>query len=127
LVVLFCFTEVLKLPERFGGTDTGDDAAYFLLDVHNKNTRGIASSWMEMNLHFDHTSNMIYQNTITEFDFRQYLFARQCKLLFALNRPEVVKERAVSKTDEDCVVVLSLFWLLFVVFFLFFLLFFFFF
>jgi hypothetical protein len=39
---------------------------------------------------------MIYQNTITEFDFRQYLFARQCKLLFALNRPAVVAERAVS-------------------------------
>jgi hypothetical protein len=41
---LFCSTEAPKSPERFGGTDTGDDAANFLLDVQKKNTRGIASS-----------------------------------------------------------------------------------
>jgi len=37
---------------------------------------------------------MIIQNTTTIFDFRMYLFARQCQLLFRLDRPAELCQRA---------------------------------
>jgi len=38
--------------------------------------------------------DLIMQNTISVFDFRTYLFGRQCKLLFRLRRPIEICERA---------------------------------
>ncbi|KAJ3201231.1 hypothetical protein HDU82_008263 [Entophlyctis luteolus] len=51
--------------QSFGGTDTNDDSAD-ILDISRKP-------------YYD----MILQNTVTIFDFRVYLFARQISLLFA--------------------------------------------
>jgi hypothetical protein len=47
----------------FGGTDYGDDSGSILNDYKKAYRRSLAN------------------NTITEFDFRQYLFARQCRVL----------------------------------------------
>lgn len=46
----------------FGGTEKGDDSGS-VLDFNKKNYR-----------------MKIATSTITEFDFRQYLFSRQCKV-----------------------------------------------
>ncbi|CAG8761156.1 6088_t:CDS:2, partial [Acaulospora colombiana] len=60
----------------FGATDYEDDSAN-ILDVRKKNYR-----------------DLIMQNTISEFDFRSYLFARQCQLLGRLRRPVDICRRA---------------------------------
>lgn len=56
----------------------GDDAGN-VLDVQRKPFR-----------------DMILNNTISVLDFRQYLFARQCHLLFALGRQTMVAARALA-------------------------------
>jgi tetratricopeptide (TPR) repeat protein len=67
----------IALP-MFGGTEKGDDSGS-VLDFNKKNYR-----------------MKIATSTITEFDFRQYLFARQCKLLFCYGRPVKLAERAMN-------------------------------
>ncbi|KAF9364317.1 hypothetical protein BGX34_001903 [Mortierella sp. NVP85] len=61
---------------KFGGMQEGDDEAN-PLDLDRKPYR-----------------DLIMQNTISVFDFRTYLFGRQCKLLFRLRRPIEICERA---------------------------------
>ncbi|KAG0243649.1 hypothetical protein BGX31_010433 [Mortierella sp. GBA43] len=61
---------------KFGGMQNGDDDAN-PMDLDRKPYR-----------------DLIMQNTITVFDFRTYLFGRQCKLLFRLRRPVEICERA---------------------------------
>ncbi|KAG9285997.1 hypothetical protein G9A89_022673 [Geosiphon pyriformis] len=61
---------------RFGGTEPCDDSAD-ILDVKKKPYR-----------------DLIMQNTISVFDFRSYLFARQCQLLGRLHRPVEICQRA---------------------------------
>lgn len=53
-----------KKIEKFGGNESGDEKAT-ILDTTKKPYR-----------------QLIHQNSITEFDFRQYLFARQSKVSF---------------------------------------------
>ncbi|KAJ3057191.1 hypothetical protein HK097_011196 [Rhizophlyctis rosea] len=60
----------------FGGTDLGDDSA----DI--------------MNLKSKSYRDMIMQNTITIFDFRVYLFARQQALLMKLEQALAMCQRA---------------------------------
>ncbi|KAJ3288846.1 hypothetical protein HK104_007926 [Borealophlyctis nickersoniae] len=60
----------------FGGTAPGDDS------------NGI------LNVNLKPYRDTIMQNTITIFDFRIYLFARQCALLMKLNAPLELCERA---------------------------------
>lgn len=64
----------IKLKE-FGAVDQGDDQAA-LLEPGRKSLSQIAQD-----------------DTLREFDFRQYLFARQSQLLFKLNRPVEVASR----------------------------------
>jgi hypothetical protein len=65
------------MNELQGGTDSGDDSND-LLNINLKPYR-----------------DMILQNTITIFDFRIYLFARQVQLLFRLvNGPHEICHRA---------------------------------
>lgn len=64
--------------KRFGGQDPGDDSAA-LLDSHRKPL-----------------NQLIEEDTFREFDFRQYLFARQAELLFVLSRPVDVAARGFS-------------------------------
>ncbi|KAJ3151464.1 hypothetical protein HDU89_001906 [Geranomyces variabilis] len=61
---------------KFGGSEPDDDSAS-ILDLQRKRYR-----------------DMIMQNTISIFDFRVYLFARQCQLLFRLGRPVTICQRA---------------------------------
>ncbi|KAF9979567.1 hypothetical protein BGZ65_006365, partial [Modicella reniformis] len=61
---------------KFGGMQEGDDDAN-LLDLNRKPYR-----------------DLIIQNTISVFDFRTYLFGRQCNLLFRLRRPTEICQRA---------------------------------
>ncbi|KAJ3176861.1 hypothetical protein HDU87_004793 [Geranomyces variabilis] len=61
---------------KFGGSEPDDDSAS-ILDLQRKRYR-----------------DMIMQNTISIFDFRVYLFARQCQLLFRLGRPVAICQRA---------------------------------
>ncbi|RHZ81350.1 hypothetical protein Glove_121g72 [Diversispora epigaea] len=75
------FSQVLKDRAlawfgSFGATDHKDDSAN-ILDIKKKNYR-----------------DLIMQNTIPEFDFRSYLFARQCQLLGRLQRPVDICRRA---------------------------------
>lgn len=63
---------------KFGGQDPGDDSAA-ILDPHRKTL-----------------SQVIEDDTFREFDFRQYLFARQAQLLFIMNRPVDVAARGFS-------------------------------
>ncbi|CAG8715385.1 8938_t:CDS:2, partial [Funneliformis caledonium] len=60
----------------FGATDPNDDSDN-ILDIKKKQYR-----------------DLIMQNTIPEFDFRCYLFARQCQLLGRLHRPVDICRRA---------------------------------
>ncbi|PKC75818.1 hypothetical protein RhiirA1_436013 [Rhizophagus irregularis] len=60
----------------FGATDPNDDSAN-IIDVKKKQYR-----------------DLIMQNTIPEFDFRCYLFARQCQLLGRLHKPVEICRRA---------------------------------
>jgi hypothetical protein len=62
--------------ENFGGKDPMDDSAN-IFSLERKQYR-----------------EAISQNTATVFDFRNYLFARQCQLLFQLNRPIEVLQRS---------------------------------
>ncbi|KAG0027108.1 hypothetical protein BGZ82_009144 [Podila clonocystis] len=62
---------------KFGGMQEGDDDAN-LLDLNKKPYR-----------------DLIMQNTISVFDFRTYLFGRQCHLLFRLRRPVEICHRAL--------------------------------
>ncbi|KAF8934989.1 hypothetical protein BGZ58_005309 [Dissophora ornata] len=62
---------------KFGGMHEGDDDAN-LLDLNRKPYR-----------------DLIMQNTISVFDFRTYLFGRQCNLLFRLRRPVEICRRAL--------------------------------
>ncbi|KAF0436082.1 Trafficking protein particle complex subunit 10 [Gigaspora margarita] len=61
---------------HFGATDVKDDSAN-ILDVKKKSYR-----------------DLIRQNKLPEFDFRCYLFARQCHLLGRLQRPVEICRRA---------------------------------
>eukprot|EP00250_Pteridium_aquilinum_P033255 c5370_g1_i1 orf=281-4273(+) len=63
---------------RFGGQDPGDDSAA-LLDFNRKPL-----------------NQLIEDDTFREFDFRQYLFARQAQLLFVLGHPVDVAARGFS-------------------------------
>ncbi|KAG0060938.1 hypothetical protein BGZ90_003809, partial [Linnemannia elongata] len=63
---------------KFGGMQEGDDDAN-LLDLNKKPYR-----------------DLIMQNTISVFDFRTYLFGRQCNLLFRLRRPVEICGRALK-------------------------------
>ncbi|KAF9354401.1 hypothetical protein BGX26_007772 [Mortierella sp. AD094] len=62
---------------KFGGMQDGDNDAN-LLDLNRKPYR-----------------DLIIQNTISVFDFRTYLFGRQCNLLFRLRRPVEICHRAL--------------------------------
>ncbi|KAJ3213266.1 hypothetical protein HDU67_003109 [Dinochytrium kinnereticum] len=63
--------------QTFGGTDPGDDSN----DILNTSIKPYR--------------DMILQNTISIFDFRAYLFARQAQLLFKLaNGPHIICQRA---------------------------------
>ncbi|OBZ90744.1 Trafficking protein particle complex subunit 10 [Choanephora cucurbitarum] len=61
---------------HFGGTDPGDDSGN-ILDFKRKNYR-----------------DLINKNIISVFDFRSYLFARQCRMLLKLQRVIEVTARA---------------------------------
>ncbi|GAA5815085.1 hypothetical protein MFLAVUS_008591 [Mucor flavus] len=61
---------------HFGGTDAGDDSGN-ILDFKRKNYR-----------------ELINKNIISVFDFRSYLFARQCRMLLKLQRVIEVTARA---------------------------------
>ncbi|GBC05869.1 hypothetical protein RclHR1_06490004 [Rhizophagus clarus] len=61
---------------NFGATDPNDDSAN-ILDVKKKQYR-----------------DLIMQNSISEFDFRCYLFARQCQLLGRLHKSVEICRRA---------------------------------
>jgi hypothetical protein len=61
---------------HFGGTDEGDDSGN-ILDFKRKNYR-----------------ELINKNIISVFDFRSYLFARQCRMLLKLQRVIEVTARA---------------------------------
>eukprot|EP01112_Ceratiomyxa_fruticulosa_P000641 TRINITY_DN1057_c0_g4_i1.p1 TRINITY_DN1057_c0_g4~~TRINITY_DN1057_c0_g4_i1.p1 ORF type:complete len:1237 (+),score=216.75 TRINITY_DN1057_c0_g4_i1:464-4174(+) len=66
--------------EKFGGTDSGDDNFNLLaLDFSKKPYREI-----------------LYNNSISEFDFRQYLFARKVRLFVHMRKPTDVINAAVS-------------------------------
>ncbi|ORX94739.1 hypothetical protein K493DRAFT_301887 [Basidiobolus meristosporus CBS 931.73] len=64
--------------KNFGGLDPGDDSAD-ILDMNRKSYR-----------------DAILQNDISVFDFRIYLFARQCRLLFLIGDPTEVCDRALK-------------------------------
>eukprot|EP01018_Ginkgo_biloba_P022070 Gb_23994 [translate_table: standard] len=74
-----CYLETVNAPnikqKEFGGLDHGDDRAA-LLEAGRKSL-----------------SQIVQDDTLKEFDFRQYLFARQSQLLFKLNRPVEVAAR----------------------------------
>src|SRR6185312_9802388 len=61
---------------KFGACEPGDDSAN-ILDIKKKPYR-----------------ELIMQNSISVFDFRSYLFARQCQLLGRLQRPVEICRRA---------------------------------
>ncbi|KAI5076400.1 hypothetical protein GOP47_0008465 [Adiantum capillus-veneris] len=77
-----CYLESVNAPSakqrKFGGQDPGDDSAAFL-DSHRRPL-----------------NQLIEDDTFREFDFRQYLFARQAELLFVLGRPVDVAARGYS-------------------------------
>lgn len=77
-----CFLEVALSnegkgrPREFGGTDAGDDRAA-LLQRDRKPFR-----------------TFVMEDSVKEFDYRQYVFARQATLLFSLGRPGEVRNRS---------------------------------
>ena len=73
---LFIIEQGAAWFKSFGGTEEGDDSLDFL------------------NLKRKPFREMIIQNTTTIFDFRMYLFARQCQLLFRLDKPAELCQRA---------------------------------
>ncbi|XP_019057996.1 PREDICTED: trafficking protein particle complex II-specific subunit 130 homolog isoform X3 [Tarenaya hassleriana] len=76
-----CYLETINAPGKqreFGGLDNGDDRAA-LLNPGNKQL-----------------TQIVQDDSFREFEFRQYLFACQSKLLFKLNRPFEVASRGYS-------------------------------
>lgn len=75
-----CYTETVNMTGKhrdFGGTEAGDDQAALL-----KPGKPLTS--------------IVQDDSFREFEFRQYLFASQAKLLFKLNRPFEVASRGYS-------------------------------
>ncbi|XP_065862152.1 trafficking protein particle complex II-specific subunit 130 homolog [Euphorbia lathyris] len=73
-----CYLETVNMAGKqrdFGGTDHGDDQAALL----NSGSKPL--------------TQIVQDDSFKEFDFRQYLFACQSKLLFKLNRPFEVASR----------------------------------
>lgn len=76
-----CYLETVNIAGRlrdFGGLDKGDDQAALLRPGNKPLTQ------------------TVQDDSFREFDFRQYLFACQAKLLFKLNRPLEVASRGYS-------------------------------
>ncbi|KAL6553444.1 hypothetical protein OROGR_007286 [Orobanche gracilis] len=76
-----CYMETVNTVGRqrdFGGVERGDDQA-MLLDPGRKAL-----------------TQIVHDDSFREFDFRQYLFGCQAKLLFRLNRPFEVASRGYS-------------------------------
>ncbi|KAL3849615.1 hypothetical protein ACJIZ3_011497 [Penstemon smallii] len=76
-----CYLETVNVAGKqrdFGGVERGDDQA-ILLDPEKKSL-----------------TQIVQDDSFREFEFRQYLFARQAKLLFKLNRPYEVASRGHS-------------------------------
>lgn len=76
-----CYLETVNMAGRqrdFGGTDHGDDQAAFL----NPGKKPLAQ--------------IVQEDSFREFEFRQYLFSCQAKLLFELNRPFEVASRGYA-------------------------------
>ncbi|XP_024156970.1 trafficking protein particle complex II-specific subunit 130 homolog [Rosa chinensis] len=76
-----CYLETVEMTGKrrdFGGVDHGDDQAS-LLNSGNKPL-----------------TQIVQDDSFREFEFRQYLFACQSKLLFKLNRPYEVASRGYS-------------------------------
>ncbi|CAN6453485.1 unnamed protein product [Victoria cruziana] len=77
-----CYLETVNTPngkqKDFGGLDKGDDQAAILKPSSKP------------------LSDIVLDDTFREFEFRQYLFACQSKLLFKLNRPVEVATRGYS-------------------------------
>ncbi|CAN6842044.1 unnamed protein product [Brassica oleracea var. botrytis] len=76
-----CYLETVNMPGKqrdFGGFDSEDDQAALLKPGSKPLTQ------------------MVHDDSFREFDFRQYLFACQSRLLFKLNRPFEVSFRGYS-------------------------------
>ncbi|XP_010278302.1 PREDICTED: trafficking protein particle complex II-specific subunit 130 homolog isoform X2 [Nelumbo nucifera] len=77
-----CYLETVNAPtmkqREFGGVDHGDDQASLLNPGHKP------------------LSQIVQDDSFREFEFRQYLFSCQSKLLFKLNRPVEVASRGYS-------------------------------
>ncbi|XP_039127222.1 LOW QUALITY PROTEIN: trafficking protein particle complex II-specific subunit 130 homolog [Dioscorea cayenensis subsp. rotundata] len=76
-----CYLETVNTPARqrdFGGLDHGDDQAALLNPV------------------FKPLTQIVLDDSFREFEFRQYLFACQSKLLFKLSRPVEVAARGYA-------------------------------
>ncbi|XP_004487746.1 trafficking protein particle complex II-specific subunit 130 homolog [Cicer arietinum] len=76
-----CYLETVNMTGKqrdFGGADHGDDQAAIL----NPGKKALAQ--------------IVQEDSFREFEFRQYLFACQSKLLFKLNRPIEVASRGYS-------------------------------
>ncbi|XP_072967232.1 trafficking protein particle complex II-specific subunit 130 homolog [Typha angustifolia] len=76
-----CYLETVNAPGKhrdFGGLESGDDQAALL------------------NPGFKILTQIVQDDSFREFEFRQYLFACQSKLLFKLNRPLEVAARGYS-------------------------------
>lgn len=76
-----CYLETVNMTGKqrdFGGMDSGDDQAAFL----NPGKKAL--------------NQIVQDDSFREFDFRQYLFACQSKLLFKLTRPFEVASRGHS-------------------------------
>ncbi|CAA6658433.1 unnamed protein product [Spirodela intermedia] len=77
-----CYLETVNTPtmkkREFGGSEKGDDQAALL------------------NPDYKPLTQIVQDDSFREFEFRQYLFACQCKLLFKLGRPVEVATRGHS-------------------------------
>ncbi|KAM1311019.1 hypothetical protein PS2_007524 [Malus domestica] len=76
-----CYLETVEMTGKrkdFGGVDHGDDQAALL----NSGKKSL--------------TQIVQDDSFREFEFRQYLFACQAKLLFKLNRPFEVASRGYS-------------------------------
>ncbi|KAK8527375.1 hypothetical protein V6N12_054589 [Hibiscus sabdariffa] len=76
-----CYSETVTIGGKrreFGGLDHGDDQAALLIPGNKPLTQ------------------IVQDDSFREFEFRQYLFACQSKLLFKLNRPFEVASRGYS-------------------------------
>ncbi|CAJ2659893.1 unnamed protein product [Trifolium pratense] len=76
-----CYLETVNMSGKqrdFGGADHGDDQAAII----NPGNKAL--------------TQIVQEDSFREFEFRQYLFSRQSKLLFKLNRPIEVASRGYS-------------------------------